>query len=264
VQPSRAKKLGTPFAAIDPNPMVVLDQQNNWGRTETIEEDHSDQLVRVQLDMMAYITVVVRAIQFDNGTNTTQLYPFAEVKWGNGNVLTTDIIDATGGAMEVVNASTVEVMVFLQDAEGNSPVAGSGASAQFQAFACVGLVPYPQHNPMFSRSSDPAPTVAIAGDGGMPVQGRAGQIYGFADNSSGAEAYLLIFDSNVAPSGGDPNPGPLLEVFALPTGFSNFTQAYPNFLPFINGIAYGVSSSPTTYVAVTLPVLRVTVETARD
>lgn len=264
MQPSRAKKVGSPFAAIDPNPMVVTDQQNNWGRTETINEDYQDQLVRVQLDMMAYITVVVRAIQFDNGSNPTQLYPFAEVKWGNGNVLTTDIIDATGGAMEVVNASTVEVTVFLQDADGNSPVAGSGALAQFQAFACVGLVPYPQHNPMFSRSTDTAPTTVIAGDGGMAAQGKVSQIYGFVDNTSGSAAYLLIFDSNVAPSGGDPNPGPLLEVFALPTGDSNFSQEYPNFLPFINGISYGVSSSPTTYVAATSSVLRVTVETARD
>ena len=259
VEPSAAKKVGSPFAAYQPNPMTVLDQQNNWGRTEEITENNAtDQLVRVQLDMMAYIVVVVRAIEFDNGDNPTQLYPRAEVKWGHGNVLTTDVLDATGGLRYQVNASTVEVTPFLSDADGNSPVAGSGAMAKFEAFACVGVDPFGERNPTYFRSTSADPTVLIAGDAGSPAQGRLTQINGFANNASGSAEYLLVFDSNVAPSASDPNPGPLLEVFALPTGLNSFERTYINTLPFINGISYGVSSDPTTYTAATASVLRVT------
>lgn len=242
--------------------MVVLDQQNNWGRTEEIAEDNvSDELVRVQLDMMAYIVVVVRAVEFDNGTNPTQLYPRAEVRWGNGNVLTVDVLDATGGLRYQVNASTVEVVVFLSDADGNSPVAGSGAAAKFEAFGNVGVDAYASINTSFIRSTNPGPAPLITGAEGSPTQGRLLQLYGFADNTSGGQEYLLIFDSNTPPSAGDPNPGPLLEVFPLPTGVSSFNQTFvQSTLPFINGISYGVSSDPTTYVAATASVLRVTAE----
>ena len=261
-EPSAAKKVGSPFAAIQTNPMVVLDQQNNWGRTEEIAENNvSDQLVRVQLDMMAYIVVVVRAVEFDNGTNPTQLYPRAEVSWGNGNVLTVDVLDATGGLRYQVNASTVEVVCFLSDADGNSPEAGSGAAAKFEAFASVGVDPYGLNNTSFLRGVSPGPAPLITGVEGSPTQGRLTQIYGFVDNTSGGEEYLLVFDSNIPPSVGDPNPGPLLEVFALPAGVSNFSQAYiQSTLPFINGISYGVSSSPTTYVPASASVLRITAE----
>jgi hypothetical protein len=261
-EPSAAKKVGSPFAAIQTNPMTVLDQQNNWGRTEEIAEDNvSDELVRVQLDMMAYIVVVVRAVEFTSGDNPTQLYQRAEVRWGNGNVLTVDVLDATGGLRYQVNASTVEVIVFLSDADGNSPVAGSGAAAKFEAFASVGVDPYGLQNTSFFRGTAPGAATIIAGLDGSPTQGRLTQIYGFADNTSGAPEYLLIFDSNVEPSVGDPNPGPLLEVFALPPGLDNFSQTYiQSTLPFINGISYGVSSSPTTYVPAAASVVRVTAE----
>jgi hypothetical protein len=256
----------SPFACFQPNPSIVLDTQNSWGRTEDIVEGDKQQVVKVQLPVMAYCILAARAIEFDNGTNPTQLYPFVRIKYGNGNVLTENVLDATGGWMEAVVGSTFEMEVFLADDEMFPPEPGSGASMKIQGWGCVGVLPYPQRNTEFFTSATATPSVAVSGPEGCSVQGRIVEISGFVEGASATPAYLLFFDSNVAPGApGFGTPKILLAVPIGATGVVTFDKLYTNTRPFINGVSYGISSSPTAYVAGdTVSVLDVTVETLRD
>lgn len=253
-----------PFAAYQPGPMIVLDTENSWGRTETIREAEKVQLVRTQLPVMAYVVLVARAIEFDNGTNSTQLYPYARIKYGNGNVLTENLLDVTGGWMESVVGSTFEMEVFLADADLFPPEQGSGAYAKFQGWGCVGITPYPQRNTQFNDSTATEPTAIVTGCDGQPIQGRITDIDGFVVGGSVTPSYLIFWDSNLLPT--DPNFGSpkILQVFLIDPATTSFNKAYPNTKPFINGVTYALSSSPTSYVASTATALTVTVETVRD
>ena len=257
----------TPFACYRPNPSLVLDTQNSWGRTTVdIVEDAKEQLVGVQLPIMAYMVVVGRATQFDNGTNPTQLYPFARVRYGNGNVLQENVIDLTGGWAMPIVADTCYMEVFLADAEGNAPERGSGASAQIQGWACVGTIPFSQRNTQNVSSTVTAPTALISSacDNG-PIQGRLARIFGFVDFTGSPPGYLLVFDSNLVPGSAGFGTPKIIDVFPLSaTGITNFDRVYGNTVGFINGISYAVSSSPTAYVATTDSVLRITAEQLLD
>jgi len=164
---------GAGQGAIEPNPATTLNQVNNYGRSETIEGGNSEQLVKVQLpEMMAYFVVTVRAT-VDQGLigglpPATVLYPWALVEWGNGNVLTSDLIDCTGGGQITVVGTTVQVTVMMLDKGGNQPVLPVShtpgyvpPSAKFTAQASIGIVPYPQTDSLRApawRWSATAPT----------------------------------------------------------------------------------------------------------
>src|SRR5208282_3191122 len=141
---ARLLALSSPFACIKPNPSLVLTEQNSWGRTEEIFEAEHVELVRAQLPVMAYVGLTARAIEFDNGTNPTQLHLYARIRYGNGGVLTENVLDMTGGWSQTVLGSTFHLDVFLADDDGFPPEAGSGASAKVQGWGCVGVTSYPQ------------------------------------------------------------------------------------------------------------------------
>jgi hypothetical protein len=253
-----------PFACLQPNPSIVLDTQNSWGRTETIHEAEKVELVRTQLPVMAYVVLVARAIEIDNGTNPTQLYPYARIKYGNGNVLAENLLDVTGGWMESVIGSTFEMEVFLADENMFPPESGSGAYAKFQGWGCVGVTPYPQRNTQFYDSTATAPTAIVTGCDGQPIQGRITDIDGFVVGASSTPSYLIFWDSNLLPTDANFGTPKILHVFLLDPGTSSFEKTYFNTKPFINGVTYALSTSPTSYVAETATALHVTVETARD
>ncbi len=255
----------SPFACVKPGPMIVLDTQNSWGRTEIIREGEKVQLVRTQLPVMAYAVLAARAIEFENGTNATQLYPYVRIKYGNGNVLTENLLDVTGGWMETVVGSTFEMEVFLADADLYPPDAGSGAYAKFQGWGCVGHLPYPQRNTQFTDSSATGPTALILGCDERPIQGRIADISGFVDGAGATPSYLIFWDSNLpATSVSFGSPRILYVVPIGSTGVVSFDKAFLNSKPFINGVSYAVSTSPTAYVAGTVTTLYVEIETLRD
>jgi hypothetical protein len=259
-------KSRNPFACIQPNPSLEVDSQNSWGRQAEIVEGQQEEVVRVQLPVMAYVTFVGRATAFDNGTNDTQLYPFARIKYGNGNVLQETVIDLTGGWSETVVGSSFYLTVFLADANGMPPENGSGAEATFQAWASVGILPYPERNSQNVTSTETGPTALIAAacDDG-PVQGRLARLFGFVDFAGSPPAYLLVFDSNIAPGATGFGSPKIIDVFPVgATGITNFDRVYTNTTGFINGIAYGLSSSSTSYMAATAAVLRITAEQLLD
>jgi hypothetical protein len=253
-----------PFACIKPNPMIVLDTQNSWGRTETIHEAQKVQLMRVQLPVMAYAVLVARAIEIDNGTNPSQLYPYARIKYGNGNVLAENLLDVTGGWMESLVGTTFEMEAFLADENLFPPEVGSGAYAQFQGWGCVGVSPYPQRNTQFYDSTSAGPSAIVTGCDGQAIQGRIMDIGGFVVGASATPSYLIFWDSNLLPT--DPNFGApkILHVFLIDPGTETFEKVYRNTKPFINGVTYGLSTSPTSFVAATSTAIQVTVETLRD
>lgn len=253
-----------PFASYQPGPMIVLDTENSWGRTETIKEADKVQLVRTQLPLMAYVVLTARAIEIDNGTNPTQLYPYARIKYGNGNVLAENLLDVTGGWMESVVGSTFEMEVFLADENLFPPEAGSGAYAKVQGWGCVGITPYPQRNTQFYDATGAGPTAIVTGCDGQAIQGRITDIDGFVVGASATPSYLIFWDSNLLPT--DPNFGSpkILHVFLIDPGTTSFEKVYLNTKPFINGVTYALSSSPTSFVPATATSLMVTVETVRD
>jgi len=259
---------GSPFACIQPNPSMTLTAQNSWGRTAEIHEGEKEQTVRVQLPVMAFVGVTIRAIEFDNGTNPTQLYPYAVIQYGNGNVKAPiGPLDVTGGWSEVVLGSTVELEVFLADKDGYPPEPGSGAYAKIQGWACVGVTPYTERNTQLtsSASDSSSPAVLISGCDGQSLQGRITDIDGFVAGGSGTPSYLLIFDSNVAPGSPQFGSPKILHVFPIFSADVSFDKTYRNTQPFINGVSYALSSSPTEYVAGPgATALIVTVETLRD
>ena len=258
-------RASNPFACLQTNPSLVLDTQNSWGRSETVTEGEKVQLVRTQLPVMAYAVLTARAIEFDNGTNPTQLYPYVRIKYGNGNVLTENLLDVTGGWAECVVGSTFEMEVFLADADLYPPEAGSGAYAKFQGWGCVGVLGYPQRNSQFTASTATGPTALVVGCDGQATQGRIADIDGYVDGAGTTPAFLIFWDSNMEPGSADFGTPNILQVFAIGTnGVVSFEKLYTNTKPFINGVAYGVSSSPTSYEPVSVTSLRVTVETLRD
>jgi hypothetical protein len=257
----------SPFAQFAPNPSLTLDTQNSWGRTSVdLEGAQHEQLVGVQLPIMAYLVVVGRAVQFDNGDNPTQLYPFARIRYGHGNVLQEIIVNLTGGWSEPLVGSTVYMEVYLADEDGDAPEAGSGASAQIQGWACVGTLPFPQRNTQMVTSTETGPTSLIASaceDG--PIQGRLARLFGFVDFTGSPPGYLLVFDSNIAPGAAGFGTPKIIDVFPLSAaGIVQFDRYYDNTVPFINGISYGVSTSPTSYVAGSSSDLRITAEQLLD
>ena len=272
MDPNEARKLAesltrtaNPFAYSQPNPSLVLDGQTSWGRTQEISEDEKVQVVRVQLPIMAYVTLTARAIEFDSGTNPTQLYPYIRIKYGHGSVLTEAVLDVTGGWAEAVVGSTFEMEIFLADEDMFPPEAGSGAYAKIQGWGCVGITPYPQRNTEFTDSTETGPTALIAGCDGQAIQGRIVDMDGFVVGAGSTPAYLIFWDSNVAPGSADFGTPAILHVFPIDAeGLVMFGKYYANTKAFINGVAYGLSSSPTSYVPVTASTLMATVETLRD
>jgi hypothetical protein len=258
-------RTANPFAFTQPNPSLVLDTQNSWGRTEIVRGPKLEQLVRVQLPVMAFVGLTARAIEFDNGTNLTQLRPYARIRYGHGSVLAESLIDITGGWTEVVLGSTFELDVFLADADGFPPDAGSDASAKIQGWGSVGVTPYPQRNTKFTSSSDPATALVfgcMADDVVVGSQGRILNIEGFVLGADPVPSYLLFFDSYIAP--GDPDFGDpdILYVVPIPAAtMVTFDKDFSNTKAFVNGVSYGLSSSPTQYIAASATTLSVTVET---
>ena len=139
---------------------------------------------------MAYVVLTARAIEIDNGTNPTQLYPYARIKYGNGNVLAENLLDVTGGWMESVVGSTFEMEVFLADENLFPPEAGSGAYAKVQGWGCVGITPYPQRNTQFYDATGAGPTAIVTGCDGQAIQGRITDIDGFVVGASATPSYL--------------------------------------------------------------------------
>jgi hypothetical protein len=256
----------SPFAFTQPNPSLVLDAQTSWGRTETIVEAKGEQLVRVQLPVMAYVGLSARAIEFDNGTNPTQLRPYARIKYGHGSVLAENVIDITGGWTAQVIGSTFEMEVFLADADGYVPEAGSGATAKIQGWGSVGVTPYAQQNTKFDSSSSTTPTALVvgckAGDVVVGTQGRIVNIEGFVSGANPAPSYLLFFDSYLAPGeAGFGDPAILYVVPIASNALISFNKDFFNTKAFVNGVSYGLSSSPTAYAPASATTLSVTVET---
>lgn len=230
---------------IRPNPSETVNTQNSYGRSTEIKEGQSEQIVRVQLpDQMGVFLVSVRAIDVDKGTNPTVVYPRALIQWGNGNVLNSDIVDATGGVQQVVVGTTVQVKVFLSDAAGNAPENGSGASATFFANASWGITPYPERNTTFFRDGGTATGVLVPlGGGASPVQGRTFGFRGTAD--VGTAVFIQFFDKSTAPAVGDI---PFAEA-AIQSGVTQWQLPFANTKSFLHGLAWGLSSTPLVYTA---------------
>ncbi len=181
---------------IRPNPSETVNTQNSWGRSTVINEGEAEQIVRVQLpDQMGVFLVTVRANRRRQGNDLTVVYPKALIQWGNGNVLNSDIVDCTGGLQQVVVGTTVQVKVFLADADGNPPANGSGASATFFASASWGITPYPERNTTWYRNGDAVKNVLVPlGGGTSPVQGRT---FGFRGTANlGTASFIQFFDKS--------------------------------------------------------------------
>jgi len=256
----------SPFAAMTTNPSLEILSQNSWGRSQEINEADQTEVVHVQLHVMAYVTFVGRAVQIDNGDNPTQLYPYARIRYGNGNVLQENVIDLTGGWSETVSGSSFYMTVFLADADGVPPEVGSGASATINGWASVGILPYPERNTQNVSSTETGATALIASscDDG-PVQGRLARLFGFVDFTGSPPAYLMVFDSNIAPGAAGFGTPKIIDVFPVgAAGITNFDRVYTNTTGFINGISYGLSSNSTSYVAASAAALRITAEQLLD
>jgi len=263
--------------AIQANPTTTLDQVNNWGRTQDITGGQTEQLVKVQLpESMSFFVVSVRAQSVSQGTppNTDVLYPFALVEWGNGNVLNRDLVDCTGGVLMTVVGTTVMVTVMLLTKDGQQPTtppSGMGIippGARFMAFATVGILPYPQHNPQFETASigAAAPSGSIIGSSSTTVQGKMSKIYWSADNTTSNPVFIWLADEAV-PGSLAADPDLALDVLVIPPGGSMGNLTYPNGKPFLTGVSYEASSTLTTFTAGVTPAgfqMRLTVETERS
>jgi len=221
-----------------------INQQNAFGRRENVKGDGAlHQLARPQLELDSFMTISVETANLKNFPDEDPtVQPLCQIKWGNGNVLFTKIVQPLFHIDVPVCASTVEVNCYIGNPFTGLVHKDNTISADFIVAVSEGVTGLPQRQSLFVVSSgQPSQSVAQGPQRLMSVRGY---------NLAATVEWLMGFDhfevatmlipngtlpavSVPIPMGGAGNPGA-------------FSDSWLNTRPFRDGLTWVVSSTPGT------------------
>lgn len=247
------------------NPGTLIDHQNAFGRTEkgVRGNQKQQQIARIQLSCDTAFTVTIEALNpvgLNAGeTEGPALTPWVTLKWGNGNVLHESTIDATWTAQVPLCASTVEVNVWLGDADKVPAPASGGLAEQtvtYRVSIAEGILGLPQRNTSYFPAN--------VTDGEQLVVAHGGRIASVRGYNYGTDARVLMgFDARTLASVVN-GAVPLIAVPAPPIdttlGPRSYSDEWLNGVAFKRGLVWKVSSTEDTLTYDAAATLRIETE----
>ena len=171
--------------------------------------------------------------------------PYLLVKWGHGASSVAAEIDVTRRQRFPIAASSVSAEAFIKvfpfPGQSTAPAVPDGAQAQIRAFVSEGVDGIRLFPTRWVTQLSQASGVIATG------QQRLASLHAFQGGAG--LVYLLLFDKAALPAGGDvpfdgmPLPAPAAAVPGLVDLPMGETRG------FVNGIAWGISSTPFVYTA---------------
>jgi hypothetical protein len=225
-----------------------INQQSAFGRRETVKGDGTThQLGRIQLELDSMLTISAETANLKNfPSEDLTVQPLCQIKWGNGNVLFTKIVQPLFHIDVPVCASTVEINCFIGNPFAQNPAATPTKditiSADFVVSVSEGVTGLPQRQSIVQVSSGlPATSVAAGPQRILSVRGY---------NLVNTVRWLMGFDHFEVATALIPN-GTLPQVsIPMPAGGAGnptaFSDSFLNTRAFRDGLTWVVSSTPDT------------------
>jgi hypothetical protein len=242
-------------------PTLRRQRQVNFGNAVTLNGDKAEPLLSVSQADSCELLLVVQALTFSvpsAALGTGDWRPYVRVAWGHGGTDITAEFEVTGLRQRIPLAgSKVDVAAFIkaiplaQDdgTELLAPVP-SGSSATIRGFLAEGTDAEPLYPTQWVTQMSKSAGLLVGPQAASPVvtgqQGRLANLRAWAfQGGAAALVYFQLFDLPRVPVNGDV-PIDAFPLTAPPSAEPTQVpaQAFGQSRPFVNGLAYALSSTP--------------------
>jgi hypothetical protein len=237
---------------------VGRERVTNYGDAQLVTDTGRETLFTLHKNDGGPLLVTVQCVEISipvGSIGLADFRPMVHLEWGHGASSVGADFDCTFRQRIPLACSTVEASAFIGAfplAGGAGPVAvPAGSIAKFRSFVSEGTDDLPMAPTQWVTQFNAATGVLAT------AQARLMSLRAFAKDSAVTKVpYFLLFDSAAAPApGAVPVDGMPLTVAGPITAALGVSGPSPGFLPqgqsraYVNGIAWGISSTPYTFTA---------------